>query len=78
MSKTNLAMTAVTDEGASAGTIDLLQFIEEDLLGPRAWFEDARTDDMALCGLMDQIRYGTTTTTSASECRIPSPDHGRR
>jgi cytosine/adenosine deaminase-related metal-dependent hydrolase len=65
LSVTNLAMTAAADDGAAAGEFDLLQFIEDDVLGPRAWFQDDSTYDMAMCGLMDQIRYGTTTTADA-------------
>jgi len=65
LSVTNLAMTAAAGEGESGQAPDLLQFIEDDVLGPRAWFRDDSTYDMAMCGLMDQIRHGTTTTADA-------------
>jgi 5-methylthioadenosine/S-adenosylhomocysteine deaminase len=41
------------------------QSIEEYMLAPMAWFNDQSTYDLAMCGLMDQIRYGTTTTADA-------------
>jgi cytosine/adenosine deaminase-related metal-dependent hydrolase len=65
LSVTNLAMTGNSNADEAAGEPDLLQFIEDDVLGPRAWFRDDSTYDMAMCGLMDQIRHGTTTTADA-------------
>ena len=35
-------------------------------MAPMAWFSDDSTYDLAMCGLMDQIRYGTTTTADAN------------
>ncbi|HUA25004.1 MAG TPA: amidohydrolase family protein [Steroidobacteraceae bacterium] len=45
---------------------DTLQAIEDYMLAPMAWFTADSTYDLAMCGLMDQIRYGTTTTADAN------------
>lgn len=45
---------------------DFVQAIEDHVLAPMAWFREDSTYDLSMCGLMDQIRYGTTTTADAN------------
>lgn len=45
---------------------DSLEKIEEFVLAPMAWFDDDNTHDLALCGILDQTRYGTTNTADAN------------
>ncbi len=40
--------------------------VEDYMIAPKAWFREDSTYDLAMCGLMDQIRYGTTTTADSN------------
>ncbi|HEX4504358.1 MAG TPA: amidohydrolase family protein [Alphaproteobacteria bacterium] len=61
----------VFSAAASTGVVlpeepDFISAIENHVMAPMAWFRDDSTYDLAMCGLMDQIRHGTTTTADAN------------
>jgi len=63
----NLVFSAASNTGVTLPPQqDFVRQIEEHVLAPMAWFQADNTYDLAMCGLMDQIRYGTTTTADAN------------
>lgn len=67
----NLVVSASSTSGVMPPQpSDLIALIEETVLAPMAWFDADNTYDLAMCGLMDQLRHGTTTTADANN--VPS------
>jgi 5-methylthioadenosine/S-adenosylhomocysteine deaminase len=63
----NLVFSAASSTGVELPPEpDFIAAIENHVMAPMAWFRDDSTYDLAMCGLMDQIRYGTTTTADAN------------
>jgi len=65
----NLAYTAAYGTGMDMpADMDFNQVIDEFVMAPMAWMTDASVHDLGLAGMLDQIRYGTTTTADANNC----------
>jgi cytosine/adenosine deaminase-related metal-dependent hydrolase len=63
----NLAYTAAYGSGMDMpADMDFNQVMDQFVMAPMAWFTDDSVRDLGLCGMMDQIRYGTTTTADAN------------
>ncbi|MGA2395890.1 MAG: amidohydrolase family protein [Candidatus Lustribacter sp.] len=59
----NLVVAGAAGTGAvPTETTDWIGAMEGAILAPMAWFRDDSTYDLSMCGLLDQLRYGTTTT----------------
>jgi cytosine/adenosine deaminase-related metal-dependent hydrolase len=63
----NLAYTAAYGSGMNVpADMDFNQVMDQFVMAPMAWFTDRSVHELGLCGMMDQIRHGTTTTADAN------------
>lgn len=63
----NLAYTAAYGSGMDVpADMDFNQVMDQFVMAPMAWFTDQSVHDLGLAGMLDQIRYGTTTTADAN------------